>query len=289
MTDPQYETITTEDSHSYRAAHYQWQAPSNLTTWHLHPEYELVYLIDVQGTLFVGDSITRAEPGSIVLVGPNVPHALREDNHPEKENESTVIHFSADLMNLVLPDIPEIKSLKKFLDTSGRGLLFPRESVTSNIITSVSEIRNEAGVTGITALLRLLDGLSRTGTCLQLTSQEYEADNSDFNGKRMAKVVEYVRENLHKDIVQSNIAHELEMKPASFSRFFKKTTGGTFISFVNRMRTSEACRMLSSGDQDITDIAFSCGYSNISNFNRHFRDIRGMTPSQYRSQQRDIP
>jgi transcriptional regulator GlxA family with amidase domain len=48
------------------------------------------------------------------------------------------------------------------------------------------------------------------------------------------------------------------------------------------MRIDHACRMLQSPSMTITEIAMSCGYQNISNFNRQFLAIRNMNPTEYR-------
>lgn len=70
--------------------------------------------------------------------------------------------------------------------------------------------------------------------------------------------------------------------PQSFSRFFRGATGRTFVSFVNELRIEEACKQLASTTNDIIDIAYECGYGNLSNFNRRFSQIQKCTPSEYR-------
>jgi AraC-like DNA-binding protein len=63
---------------------------------------------------------------------------------------------------------------------------------------------------------------------------------------------------------------------------FKQATGRCFIEFVNRLRISKSCELLADGDKPVTDVCFESGFNNISNFNRRFQQLKGMTPSHYR-------
>ena len=56
----------------------------------------------------------------------------------------------------------------------------------------------------------------------------------------------------------------------------------TFIDCVTEVRLGHASRMLISTTKTIAEIAYSCGFNNISNFNRRFQQLKGMTPSHYR-------
>ncbi len=56
------------------------------------------------------------------------------------------------------------------------------------------------------------------------------------------------------------------------------------MAYLHRLRIEEACRALLETDQGIAQIGFAVGYSNLSNFNRHFLAETGITPSQYRRQ-----
>ena len=51
---------------------------------------------------------------------------------------------------------------------------------------------------------------------------------------------------------------------------------------------SAACRLLLEGEYSVADICFQVGYNNLSNFNRHFREQKGMTPRQYQQQTADL-
>lgn len=73
------------------------------------------------------------------------------------------------------------------------------------------------------------------------------------------------------------------MSPAAFSRYFKRIMGKTFTQFVNEVRIGNVCRLLIESDASITETAYQSGYTNLSNFNRRFLDLRGMPPRAYRA------
>jgi transcriptional regulator GlxA family with amidase domain len=106
----------------------------------------------------------------------------------------------------------------------------------------------------------------------------------EFHGGRMTRIVDYVRDKLGEEIKQTDVAELVAMTPQGFSRFFRATTGRTFVSFVNVMRITQACKLLVNTRGDITDIAFECCYGNLSNFNRRFQELKHTTPRDYRAQ-----
>lgn len=100
---------------------------------------------------------------------------------------------------------------------------------------------------------------------------------------QIQKITRFVLTHIQEPIIQTTAAELLNMSPTVFSRFFKNQTGMTFVSFVNRVRIAKAANMLVSTDLNIKKIAQHCGYSNLSNFNRHFLDIKSSNPKKYRS------
>lgn len=280
---PIVETLQYGRNRSFFSAGVKWRDMQGYIGWHLHPEYEITYWSHGRGSLFVGDNIVEVTGGDLFLIGPNIPICYSEDEHPEEEFGSlTVVFDPAKIFGEILT-LPELHNVNQLLKLGKRGLKFPAVDDGSSIEHLTNAVHGK-GITRYTGLLHTLDRLSQKPLNQELVSAGFLVDDAEFDARRMSKIVGHVKNNLASDIVQSDLAAELGMTASSFSRFFKNATGRTFVSFVNMIRISEACKLLIYTDEDITSIAFSCGYSNLSNFNRHFRDIRGMTPTQYRNQ-----
>jgi AraC-like DNA-binding protein len=74
------------------------------------------------------------------------------------------------------------------------------------------------------------------------------------------------------------------MTESRFSRFFRRATGITFPDFVNRVRVNRAGQLLMESDRLISHICYEVGFNNVSNFNRRFLEVKGVTPSEFRRQ-----
>lgn len=100
-------------------------------------------------------------------------------------------------------------------------------------------------------------------------------------------MIQFVMDHYQSKIVLAKVAALVGMSEGHFSRFFHKATGSSFSEFVNRVRITRACDVLSRTNRPITLIAGEAGFNNIANFNRRFVQYKHMTPSKYRQQSRE--
>ena len=104
--------------------------------------------------------------------------------------------------------------------------------------------------------------------------------------ERINRCQTYVFEHLGESLRLDEVAAHMNMSPSAFSRYFKRVMGKTFSRFVNELRVSQACRALLETGRPIAEIAFESGFNNLSNFNRRFRELRGISPRQFRGERR---
>jgi len=88
--------------------------------------------------------------------------------------------------------------------------------------------------------------------------------------------------NYDKQITLAEVARIANMPEASFSRFIKKRSGKTFIDSLNEIRLGHATRMLIDTTETVAEIAYKCGFNNISNFNRIFKRKKFCIPKEFR-------
>lgn len=100
--------------------------------------------------------------------------------------------------------------------------------------------------------------------------------------QNIIKAVRYIEENLSKDISLKKMAREVGLSPYYFCREFKKCTGKSPKKFIIYQRIEKAKELLKKGFK-ITDIAINVGFNDLPNFNKQFKKIIGMTPTEYRN------
>lgn len=101
---------------------------------------------------------------------------------------------------------------------------------------------------------------------------------------RISETIRFLRLHFHEEISVTRLAKQAGLSEGQLSRLFKQQTGLSMIAYLNRIRLTCACQLLTEEDNSISDIAFSCGFRNLSNFNRLFRKNLHCSPLIYRRQ-----
>lgn len=143
-----------------------------------------------------------------------------------------------------------------------------------------------SGLTRVVDLLAILDLLARAKDLRALASASYEPTLHATDQGRMERVCDFIHEHLTEDIDRAQLAKLAHLSEGAFSRFFRSRTGKTVPEYINEVRIGRACRLIAEDQHNITDIALDCGYRNLANFNRRFREVVGRTPREYRAQMR---
>ena len=104
----------------------------------------------------------------------------------------------------------------------------------------------------------------------------------------MQAIFDYVMNNFQNDITLETVSELAFMTPNAFCRFFKQRTNKTFFQFLIELRIEHACQLLAKNeDLSVAQISGESGFKSISNFNRKFKTLKGMTPSTYFNKMND--
>ncbi|MFS4456589.1 AraC family transcriptional regulator [Maribacter sp. 2304DJ31-5] len=253
--------------------------------WHYHPELELVIILESKGTQFVGDSIERFKNGDVLLIGKNLPHLMLNDNeYFETESKlsakAIVINFERYFTGNTFLSLPEMKSIDEFLSLSERGIKFSGR-IKQFIREMALNILSSEGFERILLFIKLLYTISNTTEYRLLSTPAFSNSVGNIEKSRMGKVYDYVMNNFDKTISLKRVAEVVHMNPTAFSRYFKQNHKENFTQYVNQIRIGFACKLLLEKKLNVSEICYRADYNNISNFNRQFRRIKGVSPKEY--------
>ncbi|WP_199614112.1 helix-turn-helix domain-containing protein [Paenibacillus alkalitolerans] len=100
----------------------------------------------------------------------------------------------------------------------------------------------------------------------------------------ISPVLRHLTERFHEALTVDEAAQMCSLSPNYFCNLFKKTTGKTFIEYVNMLRIIEADRLLRETDCSINEVAYRVGFSNLTYFGRVFKKLKNVSPSDLRRQ-----
>ena len=101
------------------------------------------------------------------------------------------------------------------------------------------------------------------------------------DNENLDRIYEYIFKNFNTPIHSKDVAEVAHMNASAFSRFFKRVHRKTFTRYLNEIRVGYACKLLMENKNSVSSVCYESGFNNISNFNRQFKSIVGMSPSDY--------
>lgn len=126
----------------------------------------------------------------------------------------------------------------------------------------------------------LLDNLLRN-----FMVNDVHSDCCDKGHEHLRKAIDYIHRNYKENVSLSDLAKYTYLSSSYISRSFKKHLGVTFTEYLVQVRLFHAVSMLG-GNATITEIAYETGFSNASSLIEAFKQYKGMTPGQYRREER---
>ncbi len=252
---------------------------------HYHEEFELNFIRQAKGAKrVIGDHIEEISDFELVLVGPNLPHGWFNHNCKSKEIKEITIQFHKDLLDEKFLQRNQLTLIRNMFIRSFRGILFSKETIEM-ITPRLVSLPQKHGFDSVLDLLSILHDLSASRNMRTLSDISFHHSESlSYNSRRIDRVMAYLNNNFEKEINLTEAARLASMTDVAFSRFFKARTGKTFVDTLNEIRLGHASRMLIDTTQSIGEVAYRCGFNNMSNFNRIFKKKKDCTPKAFRQE-----
>ena len=252
---------------------------------HHHEAFELNFIQNAKGARrVIGDHMEEIDDLELAFVGPNLRHAWFTHKCQSKEIKEITIQFHRDLFDDRFLHRNQMSHIRTMFERSLRGILFSRET-TEAIMPRLYDLMQKHGFDSVLELMSILHDLSTSRNMRTLSDFSFHnTERISYNSRRVESVMAYLNKNFEKEITLSEISKLASMSEVAFSRFFKARTGKTFVDTLNEIRLGNASRMLIDTTQSINEIAYHCGFNNLSNFNRTFKKKKHCTPKEFRDE-----
>ncbi|QDH79182.1 helix-turn-helix domain-containing protein [Echinicola soli] len=248
------------------------------TPWHRHVENEVLYIQEGFGTAIIGDFVGEFSTGDLFYIGSNVPHWFRKA-HKDLFCSVVVIQFDQRIFGHTFLKMPELAEVRKLIKLN-QGMAVDYSS-QPELVKKIQQLVTTEGFEHIGILLHALHTI---GTKTQNTTLTNEPIDSFDSKGIIDEVLEYTFNHFHQNIKVDEVAAMAKMSTSNFRRFFKLNTKKSYSGFLKEIRIAHACKLLKDKNVFISQIFHECGYRNITNFNRQFKEVKGITPSAYRAE-----
>lgn len=252
------------------------------SNWHFHAEYELLYVLKGRGIRIVGDNISEFAPPQLALIGSKLPHLWKNDpDEDSNEADVLIVQFNRLFAGQDIFSIPEFRSISELLNLSQRGILFNKKTI-KKVHNLLLNLANVGEARSLIDLQYILFELSESTEKHLISSPEFIVPLTLVSGNRLNKIIDYISKNYTQNIDLKDLSREAAMTPTSLCRFFKNRTNKTILQFISEFRVGKACQMLIDGNYSISDICFNSGFNSLTSFYRVFREIKHITPQEYK-------
>ncbi|WP_166647076.1 helix-turn-helix domain-containing protein [Prosthecobacter fusiformis] len=248
--------------------------------FHHHPEIELTLITEGYGQRLVGDTVEPFHSGDVVLLGPHLPHVWFSDARCTVSS-AIVMQFHPETFGGGILKAQEMESIRTLLLLAARGVVIQGETA-QEMQRRLSGLATLTPVQRLTLLVELLEKVALTADHRCLEAKAPEETVSPVDRKRLDEVLRYIHANHQRALPLPEVARVAGLGPESFSRFFRRVTGHTYIETLIQIRLASALALLGESTDTIAAVAYACGFEDLSNFNRQFRRSYGITPSEAR-------
>lgn len=258
--------------------------------WHYHSELEITCVKQGRGTRLVGDNMNPFAAGDFVFMGSNLPHTWISDddfNQSPDQMEVAVLQFHPDVFSTQLLHLSELANIRRLLSAADKGIAIHQDRSTK-AADLLFQLIDADGFERFRLFLSLLDYLGQIPNFELLASNAYMPKLDHTTEERILNVCRYVHDHFMESIQLNTVAEIACMNPASFCRFFKKSTGESLFEYINDLRIGKACNLLmDKQNKSISYIAHQSGFTSQTLFNRIFMKKKGMTPTNFRKYMRE--
>lgn len=250
---------------------------------HKHNAYELNFVEHCAGARrIVGDSMEILGDYDLALIGGNLEHAWEQHKCKSADIHEITIQLPCDFFSERWLNRRVNQKLKEMMESAQVGIAFGMKPIMLIYDRLMSLCTAEPTFMTIRTVLDILYELASSGDYHRLASSQYSHADIPVTSQRIQNVKDYIDQNYNREIRMEVLSGMVNMTPNALSRFFKQKTNRTISNYINEVRIGHAAALLVDSASTILEICYKCGFNTISNFNRTFKSVKGITPTEFR-------
>jgi len=243
---------------------------------HNHSHYQICYVMEGKGTVSINNKNFKMSKGDIFVFNPFEYHSLKSDKKYPSKNIVIGIGMENNIWSLYTPK--EYNIISKMKDTKMQNV----KAILKYIIKehSKKELRyKEIEISLLTQLLVTIQRIIKKNLDKRTIFPHKYVKKTD----RMEEIKNYIYRNYRNKLSLDNIAQAVFLSKYHLLHGFKKALGITPYEYIQQLRIDDAKRLLNTTNKTVSEIAFEVGFESISQFNRTFKKITKVSPSQYKN------
>ncbi len=264
--------------------YYESEHKNDMQVLQYHDCYEIYLMTKGERYLFFQGTCYILKPGDLYILKPFEMHYTQSmnsgfygrhlvnfsDNHLEKLLTPTESHLITNRLKSCIMHLDDKQFQKALFYFQGIA-----ENNHSNALL--------AEKLQCSYLLELLDYLPR---CMSEAEQLPDNTSIPDTKSEILEAIQYISLHYMDNLSLDYIADHVHLSKYYFCRQFAKTTGATFLEYLNNVRLSKAHQLLLSSDLSIAEIADETGFSSGVQLSRTFQTVYKMSPSKFRKAKR---
>lgn len=243
---------------------------------HWHERMELLRIVSGRLELRLGSEHFSVLPGQVVIIGPRRMHygLAGEAGVAYHTIMFDIKKFYNDTLAADKYLVPICENITNFQAVSTNQQVVEMVDKSVNLLTAE---KGENPLLAIGTVYEILGLLYQY--CRSNTNVIHNADN------KFKPVLEYINNNFSEKISAKDICTRFGYNETYFCRRFKSITGITVMNYIQILRMEKAQKLLRDSDEDVGNIAWQCGFSDVSYFSNCFKRRFGITPTDFRKRE----
>lgn len=284
MYDPDTEEKKRHSSRLIPFSCYRCRIPDYFSSvpLHWHGEFEMSIMHEGCMEFICGDAKFHAVGGDIVIVAPNILHAMYPKSGSVQRYDTLV--FSPEMLGLSGSDRSAAECIRPLANGGFTALhITPEHSYYNELkITADNIVSCGIGNTPRLDMLMKSELLQLFWLLEDNGDIDVRAPTGTGKSEMIRAALEYITDNYSENITIEQLAETVHLSKSYFMSRFRQAAGVSAVEYITQIRIRAACSALLEGSKSVSEISFECGFRNLSNFNRQFRRLMGCTPNEYR-------